>query len=129
MIGTTKNPLSRGFVNRLPPAETGLFPIISRPSIDLAINGRSRPRNGKYHRATINRAYYANDAGIVTLPRIRCTKKSTLEGETSPLMSRLSPLSTLLGEIAIKSRPRAAFQRWSHERFYFGFRARVAERK
>ena len=26
VIGTTKNPLSRGFVNRLPPAGTGFIP-------------------------------------------------------------------------------------------------------
>lgn len=38
-------------------------------------------------RATINRAYRANEPGIVTLPSV-AQKKSALEGEMSPLMLR-----------------------------------------
>lgn len=81
VIGRTKNPLSRRFVNRPPAAGIGLFPIISRPFIDLAINVRPRIPNVKYYRATINRAYYANEPGIVTRSSY---KKSALEGESVP---------------------------------------------
>lgn len=81
VIGRTKNPLSRRFVNRPPAAEIGLFPIISRPFIDLAINGRPRIPNAKYYRATINRTYYANEPGIVTRSSY---KKSALEGKRVP---------------------------------------------